>query len=219
MNRLTIAAAFALAAGSVPAHEEIRRADSHEHSVAQGRLAVESGELYLMLEIPGANLVGFEHPPRDEGERELLDDAMARLREGAWLVLPRKAECDPRIELETAGFAPRSGPSQNDHDHGAHDHSYDGHAEHDHGDHDHAHEHGDESNTAHDHGREHGAGHEHAEFGISVSAACRGGSPEWLELQLFDGWPDNRMIRLDAITESNQLRAELTADSPRIELR
>lgn len=185
MNRFTLVIAFVFIAGIAHGHEEVRRADAHQHSVAQGRLAVESGELYLMLEIPGANLVGFEHPPRNEAEREVLDDALARLREGSWLVLPGKAECDPRIELEAAGFAQGSDSAHHEHGHDHHDHD---------------------------------AAHQHAEFGITVSATCRGGSPEWLELRLFDDWPDNRLVRVDAITESNQLRAELTADSPRIEL-
>lgn len=51
-----------------------------------------------------------------------------------------------------------------------------------------------------------------------VAADCAR-APEWVELRLFEGWPDNRRIRLDAITESRQSRSELTAAAARIELR
>jgi hypothetical protein len=51
-----------------------------------------------------------------------------------------------------------------------------------------------------------------------VAADCAR-APAWVELRLFEGWPDNRRIRLDAITETRQSRSELTAAAPRIELR
>jgi len=184
-----------LAAGLATANEGLRRADAHQHSVAQGRLALESGDLFLMLEIPGVNLVGFEHPPRDEAQQQALADALARLREGNWLALPGEAECDTVREVEVTGFDPGTESGQGDHDHG-HPHDHD---------------------SSHDH--EHDSAHEHAEFRISVSAECSADSPDWLELRLFDGWPDNRLIRVDAVTGSRQFRVELTADEPRIELR
>lgn len=193
MKTIVPIALFLFAVALAPAREELRRAGSHEHSVAQGRLAVESGRLYLMLEIPGANLVGFEHPPRDDAQQRALSDALARLRDGTWLVLPPEAGCDASPDIEAPGFAPRAASG--------HDARGDGHG------------------SDHGHNHDHDSAHEHAEFRISVSAECRAASPDWLEVRLFEGWPDNRLIRVDAITESNQFRAELTAEGPRIELR
>ena len=73
---------------------------------------------------------------------------------------------------------------------------------------------GDDHEHGHDH--EHGVGH--AEFRVTVEADCAD-RPDWVELRLFEGWPDNRLIRIDAITETRQLRSDLTADAPRLELR
>jgi hypothetical protein len=39
-----------------------------------------------------------------------------------------------------------------------------------------------------------------------------------IALDLFDGWPDNRRIRVDAITATRQWRQELTAAAPGIDL-
>lgn len=229
MNRPLI---FALVLGlGLPAmaQDGIRRAGAHEHSVAAGQLAVERGRLDLMLQIPGSNLVGFEHAPRTDEQRRALAAARQRLAAGDWLVLPDAAGCTPGIEIDLPGFEGQGG-----HDHhrdGAHDHEHGDDSEHGHDsehgkDHAHDHEHASGHDGDHDHhhgdGHEHGShaghDHQHAEFHVTVAADCAR-APEWVELRLFEGWPDNRRIRLDAITATRQLRSELTAASPRLELR
>lgn len=177
MKRVLLLCVVLLLAPSVaPAHNEPRRAEAHEHSTASAQLAVEAGRVDLMLQIPGANLVGFEHPPRDAAERERVNLARERLASGDWLILPEAARCAREIEIRLPGFGTDSSDAAS-------------------------------------------VSHAHAEFRIVAAAECeRARQLEWVELRLFDGWPDNRVIRIDAITESNQLRAELTADSPRIEL-
>ena len=209
-----------------PAEAQVRRADAHVHSLATGQLAVEAGRLDLMLQVPGANLVGFEHPPRGDEQAARLAAARERLEAGDWLLLPDAADCRIDVDVELPGFDAAAGARGHDHggDH-AHDHDHAGghdgdHGHHHHGshDHDHQHEHEHEHGHDHDHGEHGGHDHQHAEFHVTVAADCAR-APEWVEFRLFDGWPENRRIRLDAITATGPLRTELTADAPRLKLR
>lgn len=205
MNRLQTNVLVVLALGSAfaSAAEPIRRADAHQHSIAQGQLAIDGNRLDLMLVIPGANLVGFEHPPRTAEQQAVLDRALQRLRNEPWLMLPERAGCDLQIEIgqpgfdsnevaaEADGLATEDRPEQ-DHNH---DHDYD-----------------------HSHSHSHDAAH--AEFQVMASATCaHPESLDWLEIRLFDGWPDNRSIRIDALSERRQWRAELGPERTRMELR
>ena len=202
---------------SIPAavaQTEIRRAGAHVHSVAAAQLALEDGRVDLMLQIPGANLVGFEHPPRVEEQSELLASARARLAAGDWLVFSDGAGCATDISVDMPGFA----ASGHEHDHSHdHEHSRDhGHAEgHEHHEHHHDHEDDQHGHVHQDHEHD---GHDHAEFHLTVTADCER-TPDWLEVRLFDGWPDNRSIQLDAISATQQWRAELTAEQTRVALR
>ena len=75
----------------------------HEHGVADVKL-VQDGRL-LLVEFEGAldNLVGFEHPPRDESQQQALIQADLHLRQTDGLfILPENAGCkssDVYVEL------------------------------------------------------------------------------------------------------------------------
>ena len=57
----------------------------HEHGVARLDVAAESRGMSLLLEVPLDSLVGFEHEPRTDAERQQIDLVLARLRAGAAL--------------------------------------------------------------------------------------------------------------------------------------
>lgn len=65
-----------LSAGAAPAHE---------HGVARLDLGVEATRVVLMLDTPLDNLLGFEHAPRNDTERQKAEAALARLRDAATL--------------------------------------------------------------------------------------------------------------------------------------
>ena len=200
MNRLLplLIPLCAVQVAAATAQDQIRRADAHEHSVAAAQLAVEAGRVDLMLQMPGANLVGFEHPPRSGEQRATLDEARRRLAAGAWLVLPEAARCSSDFKIEIPGFEGDGSTANGEHEHGD-DHNHD---EHEHDEHEHD-----------DHGRQ------HAEFHVTAMAECdRPGALGWVETRLFEGWPDNRSLRVDAISATRQWRVELSADQPRIAL-
>jgi hypothetical protein len=57
----------------------------HDHGVARLDVAVEARGVSLLLEVPLDSLVGFEHEPRSDAERQQVDLALTRLRAGAAL--------------------------------------------------------------------------------------------------------------------------------------
>ena len=60
-----------------------REAGAHVHGSAELNVAVEGNEVFIELHSPGMNLVGFEHQPSTEAERQALADALATLESGA----------------------------------------------------------------------------------------------------------------------------------------
>ena len=72
---------------------------AHEHGHGTLDIVVEGEELVMEFRIPGVNVVGFEHAPRDDAEREAVRQALVPFGDAASLfVLPAEAEC----ELEEA---------------------------------------------------------------------------------------------------------------------
>jgi hypothetical protein len=71
-----------------------RQHDAHVHGVAALNVAVDADTLLVELDTPAANIVGFEHPPRDAAERAAVAAAREQLADGAALFVPNaEAEC------------------------------------------------------------------------------------------------------------------------------
>jgi hypothetical protein len=103
---------------------------AHVHGLARLALVVDGPMLSIAFESPLHNLVGFEHEPRSEEQREAFARMMAALNAPADLFAPTAAaSCSPvRIAIESPWL---SDSGEDAHAHG------DGHA------HGHAHEHAD----------------------------------------------------------------------------
>lgn len=74
----------------------------HEHGVARMDVAVESRAIWVTLDTPLENLIGFERAPRTAAERERVEQALATLRQpGRWLVPDAAAGCAAAtVEIE-----------------------------------------------------------------------------------------------------------------------
>ncbi|MBL8346984.1 MAG: DUF2796 domain-containing protein [Rubrivivax sp.] len=59
---------------------------AHEHGLARLDIGVEAGRITLNLEVPLADLVGFERAPRTDAERAAVVAALARLQDTDRLV-------------------------------------------------------------------------------------------------------------------------------------
>ena len=181
---------------TLPAYSSER---AHEHGVGSLSIAVEGNEVEIELIVPGSDVVGFEHLPSSESERQAVIMGAKTLRDDSRIViLSPKAGC--RIEdVEIS-----SGLMKNQKD----DHK----AEHkdEHKD-EHKHEH------KHEHKAEHKDEHKevHAEFIAHYHFHCD--HPEKLtgaRVGFFKVFPTARELEVKWITPAGQGAAELTGDSP-----
>lgn len=85
---------LAVAAGAAGPSQGRQAHEAHVHGAAALNLALEAGELYLELDTPSANLVGFEHAPGTAAEFALVQRARALLAEPVRLfAFPERAGC------------------------------------------------------------------------------------------------------------------------------
>ena len=100
MKRILALCCLAAAALAPPAFG----APAHEHGVARLDVGVEATRVVLFLDTPLDNLLGFEHAPRTEAERQKADAAVASLRDAAALF-----RIDPAAGCTLAKVELRSG--------------------------------------------------------------------------------------------------------------
>lgn len=79
-KRLLICLFLPLLLGGTLHAEEHRQAGVHEHGVARLDLAQEGRQIDLHLESPAMNLLGYEHMPSSDADRQALEKALAQLR-------------------------------------------------------------------------------------------------------------------------------------------
>ena len=103
------------------AHEHDRgqhQHGAHEHGVGRLNLVLEGGVVYMELDSPAANLLGFEHPPASAADRARLDRAVAALEHGDRLFrFDTAADCrQADVALSSALLEPGHGPSDPGHE-------------------------------------------------------------------------------------------------------
>jgi len=191
---------------ALPAAAQIERQHgAHVHGEGSGSLAIDGENLSMVLEIPGFNVVGFEHAPNNSSQRTELDNALSILNKGQWLTLDPRGDCEISKQSATAeGFgeeAMASGAEAGD------DHNH-----HHHDDHSHGHDHAD----SHDHDH----GDDHAQFKIEIEAVCQATDAlGWMDIDLFSSFPNNERITLNVLTQTNAFQARLAANDTRIDLK
>jgi hypothetical protein len=105
----------AMAATALPAWAEgpQRQLGAHVHGHGRLNIAIEGKKMSMELEVPGADIVGFEHEPSTPGQRAALAEARAKLANAAALFAPEpKAGCAlDRVTVSTEA-------EHDHHDHG-----------------------------------------------------------------------------------------------------
>ena len=89
---------FILAGLFLPLHSyaQTRQLEAHEHGAALVMMAMEGEKLQLEFEVSSDSLVGFEHFPEADKDREVFATAMATLSHPSKLFgIPEEAECIP----------------------------------------------------------------------------------------------------------------------------
>jgi len=189
-----LTAAMAAAAFPAFAEEPQRQLGAHVHGHGRLNIAIEGKKMDMELEVPGADIVGFEHEPSTAEQRAVLDAAKAKLANASVLFAPEpKAGCT----LEQAKVTIEAG----------HEHEH----EHEHEHHDHEAKSGDSS-----HEKE-AAGH--SEFHAEYAFVCA--SPSRLTSVTFDyfkEFPNSQELDITVIAPKGQSSFEVKRDNPSLDL-
>jgi len=96
--------------------EGFEQRDAHVHGAIVVNIAIDDGRLTVGVEAPAVNVVGYEHRPRTDADREVLAAAQAWLASGRGIVgVPAAAGCRlHRVELEQPDWADKK---SHDHEH------------------------------------------------------------------------------------------------------
>ena len=87
------------------AAEEHRELGAHEHGRGTLNIAVEGNKVTMELEVPGVDIVGFEHAAKTRREKAAVEKAKTQLLAPLTLfALPASAACrvtEAKVEVET----------------------------------------------------------------------------------------------------------------------
>ena len=225
MQFAIVLASAILAGVAFASEDEHREHEAHEHGRGTLDIVAEGEELVVEFRIPAANVVGFEHAPRDDAEREAVRRAVEVFRNPASvLVLPAEAECEvEKAEAAIVGM----GDSEHDEDHG-HEGERHGHDEDEHAKEEHEHEDDEHEEEAEDHGHakeghdEHAADSDaeaHSELRAAYHLHCH--APERLvriEVRVFEHLRDAEEIDVRVVTATAQTAMELHPGEAVVEL-
>ena len=194
-----------------------RELDAHQHGHGNLNIALEGSTLYIELETPGADIVGFEHPARSDEDKAAIADAMARLGDPIGLFgIPADASCTlVEASVEPVGYGLDADVDHHDED-DAHD-DEDDHAEDAHDDHGDEDEHAEEMHDDHD---EHEDEKEsHAEFHAEYRLQCDDPAAiTSLTFTYFDVFAGAEELQVNLITDDGQGRQEATPAEPVVNL-
>lgn len=202
-----LASAAVIADEAHEGHQHHRQHDPHAHGIGNLDLALEGREVHLGLDSPAANLIGFEHAPATEVEKQTLAQALELLKDGEKLFrFPPAAECRlVQAGVETP-LATHAGPESEAA--GGDEHGHDGHDEPGQEAH-----HEDEARNA----AERHAGEVHADIAAEYRFTCA--HPELLsglEVMLFQAFPGTERLRVQYVTPAGQGGVDLTPSNPSI---
>ncbi|WP_462054140.1 zinc uptake protein ZrgA [Vibrio cholerae] len=173
-----------------------RQHEAHVHGQVELNIAQDGHDLLLEITAPGADVVGFEHAPQDDAQKQALEKALETLHHPEKLfVLTDKAQCEKREVLikHTLGGEEYQ-----------HSHAY-GEGE------EHEHQHGE---GEHDHDE-----HQHGSFTAQYQFHCEAVDQlKQIDTQWFQYFPSTEKIQANLLTEKQQSALQLNAKQTLIKL-
>lgn len=173
------------------AEEEHRQLDKHQHGHGTLNVAVESSTVVMALEVPGADIVGFEHEAQTDEQKSAIQDGHRKLEAVENLFrLPEAAGCKiKKAEVEL-----------------------------DHDDHDEDHDH-DKKTTETDHHDADSDEATHSEFHVSYEFSCADITQlKTIEFGYFSAFPGAQELDVTVVTGKGSSVFEATRDNPQINL-
>ena len=178
-----------LAAPVVMSEGTERQLKSHQHGQANMNVVLQGDVLEIEIKTPAANILGFEHEPETDKQRQILATAVDQLEKaGDFIVLSEEADC------RLASAAVESALISEDDD------------EHEH-EHEHEHESDDEGHRS------------HSDFELSYQFNCQKPAVlSGFSLELFQTYPLMKQLNVQSISPDGQSYQELDADNKWINL-
>ena len=167
-----------------------RQKDSHEHGAAIIKMVMEDEKLQIEFEVPSESLIGFEHFPKSQSNRENFNKAIKILSDPSKIFSqPIKAEC------LLVGMNVSQSLFSNEEEHGH-----------------------DESEKEDEHGHDESEKSEiHSEFSSKYHWHCEHlDEIDSIDTQLMNIFPRIEEIRVRWITKNNQGSIELESKDDRI---
>lgn len=190
--------ALSLQVSSAHAEDDFRDHEAHVHGHVELNIAQDGQELLFEISAPGADVVGFEHPPETDAEKQALAKAVALLEQPQQLIsLSGNASCE--LEFKSVKHT-LSDSHHNEHDdaehHDEHDHHQDKHDDAEHHD---EHEHDSEAHA------------KHGSFTVEYHYQC-GDITKLTEFQTswFNAFPSTESIEVNLLTDTKQTALELS---------
>jgi hypothetical protein len=209
-----LAPAFLACAALAASDEQHREHEAHEHGHGTLDIVLEGEELLIELRIPAVNVVGFEHAPRDEAEREAVRKALVPFGDAeSVLVMPAEAECESEEAVaeiwSMAGEDDHEGDGHGDGEGHEHEHEDDGHE--------------DDAHKADEHGKdEHDAdsgAEEHSELHATYRFHCHEpGKLDRIDVRVFEHLHGAEEIDVRIVTPTAQLATEVHPGETVVEL-
>ncbi len=215
MTLRTVLLCSTLAATAHPLLAEEKRAlAAHAHGHGALNIAVEGATLAMELEVPGFDIVGFEHAAESDADKLAVEQGVAKLLAAADLfVLPEEAGCEV-----TSATAELHGEDSHDdkHDHDDHEDHKDEHAHNEHDDHKDEHGHDDHAHEGHD---DHEGGESHSEFHAEYAFTCADpGKLSQIELAYFGVFPNAEELEVQVVSDAGAKKVEASGEAPIVAL-
>ena len=191
----------------------------HVHGVVELGIVVEGDSLSVSLQAPMDDVIGFEHAPRSEEQKQRVVRAAALLSDASRMIgTPDAASCSlqsaeieaPDFMMEMISSAANGKADAGEHDEEHHEHDDDHHDKHEHDDH-HGDEHDDHADDDH--------GDEHSEVRADYRWHCEQASGlDALQPSFIDGFHQIEKIEVQILTAAGARVMETDASAESISL-
>jgi len=206
--------------------EEKRELGAHAHGHGALNIAVDGKTLAMELEVPGFDIVGFEHAAESDADKMAVEKGMAQLLAAAdLLVFSEAAGCtvtSASAELHGDDGHDEHGHEEHDDDsdHDDHKHDHDDHEdEKAHDDHDDSKDEHGHDDHAHEEHEEHEGGESHSEFHAEYEFSCA--NPEKLtqvDLAYFGVFPNAEELEVQVVSDAGAKKVEASGEAPIVPL-
>jgi hypothetical protein len=163
--------------------------DAHEHGSGKLNVAIQGATVAIELEVPAADIVGFEHAAKTKAQKAQLKEAKAKLAKPlALFVMNASAGCKvTEADIEAEGAL-----AGDEHDHG------------------HKHDHG--KKEAH-------AEETHSEFHANYVLTCATPSEiNQIEFAFFKSFPNSKELDVSVVGDRGALKFEASRDASTLSL-